>query len=394
MNTQGKKTDSQAHEIHSMSQIIWNQFIEHRMAVVGMFIIAVFVSIALLAPIISSVTGIDPDDQNIFKRYHPAFSTVEISTDNKEALIEQFVESNEDAASRLIALIKEKAIVDSSIEDEDVLFELGMEADKADLKKVWALGTPEIKQYKEIIDNFSTFHVLGTDELGRDVLMRLIYGTRVSITFGIIVAIASAFIGLVVGCLAGYYGGWIDAVFSRLIDSLLSLPLIPLMIIFAAVDLNKMPFIGDVDFGNNQSIIKLVIVVVLFSWMTVARLVRGSILSLKEQEFILAAKTLGAKDYMIIVQHIVPNVISPLLVAVTLNVGNSILYEAALSFLGLGIQPPTPSWGNMLFNAQELIFQAPLLAILPGILILLTVISFNFVGDGLQAAIDPKSIKR
>jgi peptide/nickel transport system permease protein len=128
--------------------------------------------------------------------------------------------------------------------------------------------------------------------------------------------------------------------------------------------------------------------------MTVARLVRGSILSIKSREFILAAKTLGARDWLVILTHIVPNVIAPLLVAVTLNIGNSILSEAALSFLGLGIQPPNPSWGNMLFNAQELIFEAPLLAILPGLLILFTVISFNFIGDGLQDAIDPKAIKR
>ena len=128
--------------------------------------------------------------------------------------------------------------------------------------------------------------------------------------------------------------------------------------------------------------------------MTVARLIRGSILSLREREFILAAKTLGATDFTIIVRHMFPNVIAPMLVSVTLGVGESILSEAALSYLGLGIQPPTPSWGNMLFNAQELIYQAPTLAFLPGFLILLVVISFNFLGDGLQDAIDPKTVKR
>ena len=128
--------------------------------------------------------------------------------------------------------------------------------------------------------------------------------------------------------------------------------------------------------------------------MTVARLVRGSILSLREREFILASKTLGATDFTIITRHMFPNVIAPMLVSVTLGVGESILFEAALSFLGLGIQPPTPSWGNMLFNAQELISQAPFLAILPGLLILMVTISFNYVGDGLQDAIDPKAIRR
>ena len=128
--------------------------------------------------------------------------------------------------------------------------------------------------------------------------------------------------------------------------------------------------------------------------MTVARLVRGSILSLREREFILASKTLGASDSTIIIRHMFPNVIGPMLVSITLGVGQLILFEAALSFLGLGIQPPTPSWGNMLFNAQELIYQAPYLAIFPGMLIFLVVVSFNFFGDGLQDAVDPKSVRR
>ena len=132
----------------------------------------------------------------------------------------------------------------------------------------------------------------------------------------------------------------------------------------------------------------------LFSWMQVARLVRGSTLAIKEHEFIMAARTLGARDWFTIASHVAPNVLGPLLVAVTLGVGESILAEAGLSFLGLGVQPPTPSWGNILFNAQELIHHAPIQAILPGVLILLTVISFNFLGDGVQDAVDPKAIRR
>jgi peptide/nickel transport system permease protein len=138
----------------------------------------------------------------------------------------------------------------------------------------------------------------------------------------------------------------------------------------------------------------MVIILCAFSWMQAARLVRGSILSIKEQEFILAARVLGARDRSIIVSHIVPNVIAPLLVAVTLGIGNAILFEAALSFLGLGIQPPTPSWGNMLHNAQEMVQHAPMLAVLPGLLILFTVISFNYIGDGVRDAVDPRAIRR
>jgi peptide/nickel transport system permease protein len=180
----------------------------------------------------------------------------------------------------------------------------------------------------------------------------------------------------------------------RVTDALLSLPILPVMIVVAAIDLQKIPGVSNILSVGNESILKVVFILCLFSWMTVALLVRGSILTLREREFILASKTLGATDFTIIMRHLLPNVLAPLLVSVTLGVGESILFEAALSFLGLGIQPPTPSWGNMLFNAQELIYEAPFLAILPGVLILMVVISFNYVGDGLQDAIDPKTIKR
>jgi peptide/nickel transport system permease protein len=180
----------------------------------------------------------------------------------------------------------------------------------------------------------------------------------------------------------------------RVTDALISLPLLPVLIVIAAVDLQKVPGLSWILNSGSESLIKLVFILCIFSWMTVARLVRGSILSLREREFILAAKTLGATDFTIISRHMFPNVLAPILVSVTLGVGDSILFEATLSYLGLGIQPPTPSWGNMLFNAQELISQAPFLAIIPGFLIFLIVVSFNFLGDGLQDAMDPKAIRR
>lgn len=180
----------------------------------------------------------------------------------------------------------------------------------------------------------------------------------------------------------------------RLTDSLLSLPLVPVLIVVAAVDLQKIPWLYNLIGGANESIFKMVIILCMFSWMTVALLVRGAILSLKEREFILAAKTLGANDRTIIFKHMFPNVMAPMLVSISLGVGESILFEAALSFLGLGIMPPTPSWGNMLNNAQEVIYKNVWLAVLPGILILLTTMSFNFFGDGLQDAMDPKSRRR
>jgi peptide/nickel transport system permease protein len=286
--------------------------------------------------------------------------------------------------------------VTPKISDPDALFEVMDMAgdDAAVMEQLRALKDPRVNAYINVLDGFTTTHYLGTDELGRDVLMRLIYGARVSISIGLLVAVISALIGLLIGSLAGYYGGFLDSALMRITDSLLSLPLIPVLILFAAADIKQIPILGMFIRGENESIAKMVVVLCLFSWMTAARLVRASILSVKEKEFVFAARTLGAGDFRIIAWHITPNILAPLLVAVTLNIGKSILFEAALSFLGLGVQPPTPTWGNMLYNAQELIHEAPLLAIFPGTLIFITVICFNFVGDGLQDAIDPKAIRR
>lgn len=237
-------------------------------------------------------------------------------------------------------------------------------------------------------------HLLGTDEAGRDVFIRLVYGTRISLMVAFTVAISSTVIGITVGAIAGYYGGIVDSILMRLTDSLLALPTIPLLIILASVDHTKIPGLGALISPESASVVKMVIVLVAFSWMTQARLVRGEVLAIREQEYVQAAKTSGMSSLRIILGELLPNVVSPVIVSVTLSIGSSILFEAALSFLGLGIQPPTPSWGNMLNNAQEIVQTAPSLAVIPGVLILLVVISFNFLGDGLQDALDPKAIRR
>ncbi len=377
----------------SLTQIVYGQFKEHKAAVVGFYTIIVFVVVALSAPLIEKVSGLDPDAQNVFNRYKPPFSRVQASSDTKETAIKSFIAANPADAAEIQKQLLEKGRV-TPVRPEDTLYDWAqLEKSKA-VEALRDLPVPKKSELISMVKSFETVHLLGTDELGRDVLMRLIYGTRVSMGVGILVALASTLIGLIIGALAGFYGGWIDTALMRVTDALLSLPILPVLIVVAAIDLQKVPFLHVLISSGNESILKLVFILCIFSWMTVARLVRGSILSLREREFVLAAKTLGAKDRTIIFRHMFPNVIAPMLVSVTLGVGESILSEAALSYLGLGIQPPTPSWGNMLFNAQELIYQAPYLAIIPGVLIFMVTISFNFLGDGLQDAIDPKAIRR
>lgn len=394
--TQGLLMSSESFRPKSFWSIVLSQFMEHRLAVVGVCVISFMFFMALLAPLISVVTGLHPDQQNVFHRFEPMGSSLPYSSVMKERELDRLKERYDFTELRnyleRIKLYPETPKI-------DLVYELVERHHPADLIETLE-AFPELENLDALMgmaEGMYTYHLLGTDELGRDVLIRLIYGTRVSLTVGLMVALAAAFIGLVIGSLAGYYGGPLDAILMRLTDALLSLPLLVVLIVVSAIDLSKVfegtPlgfFIGS----ESESMIKMILILCLFSWMQVSRLIRGSILSLKEQEFILAAKTLGARDPWIIIQHIVPNVIAPLLVAVTLGVGNSILFEAALSFLGLGIQPPTPSWGNMLNNAQEMLQHAPMLAILPGLLILVTVMSFNYIGDGLQDAIDPKAIRR
>jgi peptide/nickel transport system permease protein len=247
------------------------------------------------------------------------------------------------------------------------------------------------------VDLFNRFgppgggHPLGTDELGRDLLLRLLYGGRVSLLVGLVGALAAAVIGTGVGLLAGYLGGRLDAVLMRLTDTVIALPLLPLLIVLAAVDVEKLGLPAALGRGEAGGVLRIVLIVALVGWTTVARLVRGAALSVREREFVRAAVALGAGPGRVMLVHILPSVASPIIVATTLSVGNVVLTESVLSFLGLGIQPPLPSWGNMLTNAQELIWEAPRLAVWPGLLIFLAVMAFNFLGDGLQDALDPRA---
>ncbi len=300
-------------------------------------------------------------------------------------------------------------------------------------------------------------HILGTNELGQDVFTRLIYGGRISLSVGIVSAVTSALIGAFTGLLAGYYGGLTDSILMRFTDAMLSVPVLPLMIVFAALDLDALfgtsnptaaaimcaviavsvicyryasvargksdqshsfgrnivdgvivgcfLFAGyfllfrvvdwkAVGSGNLSSVIKLTLIIVFFGWMTVARLARAAAMQLKSMEFVTAARALGASNNRILLVHILPNALAPIIVSATLEVGGNILYEASLSFLGLGIQPPVSSWGNMLNNAVDYIKTTPMLAFWPGFLILVTVACFNFFGDGMRDALDPHQVMK
>ena len=235
---------------------------------------------------------------------------------------------------------------------------------------------PNAIDLKQVLMPPSPAHLLGTDTLGRDVLSRIIFGSRVSLLVGFVAVGISTLIGVLVGALAGYYGRLLDQVLMRLVDLMLCFPVFFLILAVIAM--------------LGPSIWNIMVVIGLTSWMGVARLVRAELLSLREREFVLAARSLGASDARLIWRHLLPNALAPVMVSATLGVAGAILTESVLSFLGLGVQPPTPSWGNILTMGKDNIEIAWCLSVFPGLAILVTVMSYNLLGEGIREAIDPR----
>lgn len=237
---------------------------------------------------------------------------------------------------------------------------------------------PDLPDVESIRQPPSLAHPMGTDQIGRDQLSRLLHGGRFSLQVGLLATLVSILIGTSIGALAGFYGGTLDNVLMRLTDLMFTVPRLLVLLLIGAI--------------FKTTLLLIIVLLGATSWMAVARLVRASFLSLREKEFIEAARSIGVRDTSLIVRHLLPNALGPVIVAATLGVAGAILVESTLSYLGYGVQPPTPTWGNMLQNAQSEMYAAPWLAIFPGLLIFVTIMAINFVGDGLRDALDPRSL--
>ena len=255
--------------------------------------------------------------------------------------------------------------------------------------------TEEYANYNDlnlILDAPSGAHPFGTDATGRDILARTIYGGQISLLIGLAAVGVALVAGITIGALSGYFGGWIDSILMRITEAMLCIPQIFLLIIVAKYLGSSVPNFSLLGREYSGSVVVIVVIIGLDSWMYLARIVRSQFLSLKEHEFVTAARCTGTSDLAIIAYHILPNTAAPIIVNATLGVANAIITEAYISFLGLGVRQPTATWGNMLENANRYLETAPWMWLFPGLMILLTVLAINFVGDGLRDALDPRAM--
>jgi peptide/nickel transport system permease protein len=377
-----KKTPEQQNSGElSLGKISLRAFMRHTIALYASAIIFLLYSAAFLAPFIAPFSPYDQQDF-LVTAYQPPLTQLEalVLRQPKNLIIplQQGSGTTVQLANSLISdfqLLKTRnepnaiRFVDEyRIKGSSVLYRQGIRT------KTIAIG--ELARVRNNNIAITRTFILGTDQYGRDILSRVIYGSKISLSIGFLVVLISVTLGTVIGVTSGYFGGWIDALMMRIVDILIAFPALFLILIIIAT------------FGN--SIYLIVITLSFTGWMGVARIVRSQVLSLKEQEFILAAKSLGLSSMRIIFRHLAPNTLTPVIIAATLRIGSIILTEAGLSFLGLGVQPPTPSWGNIINEGRDSLLNYWWISTFPGIAILTTVVCFNLIGDGVRDALDPR----
>jgi peptide/nickel transport system permease protein len=370
---------------YSQTDISWNAFIKHKSSVIGIIIISFMYSIAFLCPYIA------PEDPNSFQdglvtQFKAPLSSSTVLYFKHDASYLQDTDAGRysDYPDMYTTLVKingtisyywkaDLRYVDAyRIEEDQVIATVGHESE---VFRIASLIDPDPEVFAG-----TQVHIFGTDSYGRDLLSRIIYGSRISLSLGFIAVLLSVVLGTVIGLFAGYFGGKTDSITMRLVDILLAFPSLFLILIFIAV----------FEKAEVPRIVLIVVILGLTTWMGVARLVRGEVLSLKERDFILAAKALGLGHIRILFRHVLPNAMTPIIVNATLRIGGIILLEAALSYLNLGVQQPTASWGNIIFEGKDFLATAWWITTLPGIAIVITVVSFNLVGDGLRDTFDPR----
>ncbi len=363
----------------SLRNISLRAFMRQKIALYASAIIFILYSVAFLAPFLAPFSPYDQQDFLVTAYKHPLTKLQALVLKQSKTLEIPLQEGSGiavDLANSLVADFRAlktrnlpnaiRFVDEYRIENGTLTYRQGM--------RTKTMPVEELKDPRH--PALTRSFILGTDQYGRDILSRVIYGSRISLSIGFLVVLISVTLGTVVGVTSGYFGGWVDAVSMRIVDVLIAFPALFLILIIIAT------------FGN--SIYLIVITLSFTGWMGVARIVRSQVLSLKEQEFILAARSLGLSHLRIIFRHLAPNTLTPVIIAATLRIGSIILTEAGLSFLGLGVQPPVPSWGNIINEGRDSLLNHWWISTFPGIAILITVVCFNLIGDGVRDALDPR----